>query len=913
MADVTLNIRHNATQAAPAVGQLADEMGRMAKQSKSASTAGTAAANGFNKIGAACLNVGKSAKTGASGISKFASSLGRIAYYRLIRTAIKYVGQAFRDGLKAAYAFSKANQPADYAKLAGAMDGIKSAAKTMSLQLGAAFGGLITAIAPVLIRIINLVTQAADAITRFFAVLNGSGYYKKASSGFEEVGESAGGAGKQIKGLLASWDELNVIGKESGGGGGGSSATDYSGAYEWVEPDADFTFFSLGEKLSEGLGNLATKISDFIKTPAVQNFGKNLADALNGAVSDSENWEKVGEAIGTALGTVTKWAVDFFDNVDWDKVWEAIHRFIKGVKDGLNKELSGGETEPTEPTEPTEFKPYWSTILDRLFPKGWSSGDAPKRASSFWTLVQEEILDPIFKPLDEWIANLDTLPSELWEKIAGWFNDLGARIKESLGIDENESLFMGIFGGDSDLFDDLSEWLFGIDDAVSKWINADSLNRAALYAKIAWNDIKESFYQGKLDLLLWANELPDWMQKFLGVFGLDIPEAVDKTATKLSETRIAGWELEKQLDELNNSEIKTEVEIEVKEPVTPFDPSRFFTHGKVVGDGSVSIPVTANYTDWSVKGTKNPATVKSWTTWNSTSDFRDWSVRGSKSPSIVKEWNTWDSTSNYTDWSVKGSKSGSALSNWTTWDSTANWNSQRTGNKWAGTTWNSTANWNSQTVGSNWAGTTWNSTAKFNARTSDISTTWDATAAFKKYTVADSLKSNGYMKIDATANIKKVTGSSVSLTQAASGGIYRNGSWRPIQSYAGGGSPWGGQIFRARENGNPELVGTIHGSTAVMNNGQIVSSVSAGVAKAISNIHFKLVGANNPSIETAMDSEQIVQNMQEGIERGNAEQNDLLREQNSLIRQLLNKPLQINPSAALGQVVARSADMYARA
>ena len=68
MADVTLNIRHNASQAAPAVGQLANEMGRMATQSKSAATAGTAAANGFKKIGAACLNVGKSAKTGASGL-----------------------------------------------------------------------------------------------------------------------------------------------------------------------------------------------------------------------------------------------------------------------------------------------------------------------------------------------------------------------------------------------------------------------------------------------------------------------------------------------------------------------------------------------------------------------------------------------------------------------------------------------------------------------------------------------------------------------------------------------------------------------------------------------------------------------------------------------------------------------------
>lgn len=41
-----------------------------------------------------------------------------------------------------------------------------------------------------------------------------------------------------------------------------------------------------------------------------------------------------------------------------------------------------------------------------------------------------------------------------------------------------------------------------------------------------------------------------------------------------------------------------------------------------------------------------------------------------------------------------------------------------------------------------------------------------------------------------------------------------------------------GQMFIAREAG-PELVGTIGGHTAVMNNDQIVSSVSAGVYQAV--------------------------------------------------------------------------------
>ena len=99
-----------------------------------------------------------------------------------------------------------------------------------------------------------------------------------------------------------------------------------------------------------------------------------------------------------------------------------------------------------------------------------------------------------------------------------------------------------------------------------------------------------------------------------------------------------------------------------------------------------------------------------------------------------------------------------------------------------------------------------------------------------------------------TATISKLTktnGLSFALTAAVSiistglkllfkedGGMYRNGKWSPITAYAGGGVPATGQMFIAREAG-PELVGTIGGGTAVMNNNQIVASVSAGVYQAV--------------------------------------------------------------------------------
>ena len=341
MADVTLNIRHNAGQATVEVSGLSDAMARFASTSRGATKAGNAAANGFNRIGKACLSAGKSASHGATGISKFVNSLGRIAFYRAIRSAIRYVTDSFKQGLEAAYNWSKEQGGAN-AKLAGAMDNLSAASGRMKLQLGAAFGGLIVAIEPILIRIINLVTAAAEAITRFFAVLNGGGYYKKAVGGFEKMGSAAGGANKQIKGLLASWDELTVIGKESGGGGGGSSNSGYTGDYEWEKAESDWAnlfasgdFFGIGAKICDALGNISKKFTEWLHSPSVQNFGKNLATALNGAVSNPENWENFGEAVGTAISTLVNNIADFFNTVSWDDVKIAIKAFWKGFKQAL--------------------------------------------------------------------------------------------------------------------------------------------------------------------------------------------------------------------------------------------------------------------------------------------------------------------------------------------------------------------------------------------------------------------------------------------------------------------------------------------------------------------------------------------------------------------------------------------------
>jgi hypothetical protein len=109
------------------------------------------------------------------------------------------------------------------------------------------------------------------------------------------------------------------------------------------------------------------------------------------------------------------------------------------------------------------------------------------------------------------------------------------------------------------------------------------------------------------------------------------------------------------------------------------------------------------------------------------------------------------------------------------------------------------------------------------------------------------------------AIVKKVS----STTRKAEGGVYKNGQWHPITSYASGGMPGSdGQIFIAREAG-PELVGTIGGNTAVMNNDQIVSSVASGVARAVAAVMAN-GGGNMNEITIKVDSETLYRAVKRG-------------------------------------------------
>ena len=111
-----------------------------------------------------------------------------------------------------------------------------------------------------------------------------------------------------------------------------------------------------------------------------------------------------------------------------------------------------------------------------------------------------------------------------------------------------------------------------------------------------------------------------------------------------------------------------------------------------------------------------------------------------------------------------------------------------------------------------------------------------------KRTIEISMKLSGWKGPDASTN--KAIIDILSGGKKAKGGIFAGGSWHNFAQYSGGGLPGMGQMFIAREAG-PELVGTIGGRTAVMNNNQIVASVSDGVFNALNPVLTYLCNSIN--------------------------------------------------------------------
>ena len=152
------------------------------------------------------LNIGRS--TGI--FNRFIHAVGRIMFYRMIRSALRAIGKAFSEGLKNAYMYSQ--QSENFKELANTMDHLKSVASQMVNQIGAFYGEFIQFIRPALEWLVEKVRQLSEFLTELFAGLNGKTEYQFAlleDLKWQEATDSV----KEYKHQLLGLDELNNLTK----------------------------------------------------------------------------------------------------------------------------------------------------------------------------------------------------------------------------------------------------------------------------------------------------------------------------------------------------------------------------------------------------------------------------------------------------------------------------------------------------------------------------------------------------------------------------------------------------------------------------------------------------------------------------------------------------------------------------
>jgi hypothetical protein len=230
-------------------------------------------------------------------------------------------------------------------------------------QLAAIIGGaLINAFKP-FVRTLNAVMQKVIAFATTVTNALGSifGWKFEISSGgladdwsdaagsAADIADSTGQAAKNVEKMnkgLRAFDELNLIttpdnssGSGSGGsGGGGASGGGASGGL--VQVDTIFKDYEsqirslreLGAYISDALSDAMESIDwDRIYSKA-RNFGKGLADFLNGLITP-RLFGDVGMTIASALNTAIYTALSFGEEFDWtnlgDSIAAGVNRFFE--------------------------------------------------------------------------------------------------------------------------------------------------------------------------------------------------------------------------------------------------------------------------------------------------------------------------------------------------------------------------------------------------------------------------------------------------------------------------------------------------------------------------------------------------------------------------------------------------------
>ena len=766
-------------------------------------------ASRLKSAGASLKNFVTHGKSGSGMLGTFASRLKGIALSMFVFNWITKAWNAMLSAIK--------DGTGNIAKYSGdvnaKMSQLTSAVATLKNAFAALAAPIISAVAPALTSLINMLTGALNKINQFISALTGgktwikatkqvknyAGGLKSASSGAEKAAKSA----KKLKGQLQSFNELNVISSnDSGGSGGGSGGGGGGGVGDM------FTTENIDPKIA----SLAKKIKEILKTDDWSEIGEMLGKKLNDALAgipwngikkqarhiasgiatllngflDGTNWELVGSTIAEGLNTAIAFAQTFAHKFDFKQFGKSIGETFTGIFrtfdwSGLGDTLGTAVTGLFDTLNGIFYNTDWKALG-----KGIIDGIGAFFKAIKWKSIGKSIsgaLHSLLTFLTGAVKEID------WKKTIEY---IGTSIVDFFkGFD-----WKGLAGDIGEFLGTALKSVVNLAKAIGELI-ADGFSNAKEYfqdkIEECGGNIPKGILKGITDAL---KNIGTWIKKnifdpfvkgFKDAFGIHSPAKKMKPIGKnIFLGVIDGW----------------------KEKIKSFSFSKLAKEAiKLIQNGFNGAKSVVNVAISLIK--------KGWTTLK-----KFVGEIGAKAFSLAKK--GWTTVSKFVG--EIGKKTFSlAKKGWTTVS------------KFVGE------------IGKKGFGLKkdgWTTLNKYVGKLDKVAVKlyksgWKSINSFVGTTVKVGIQliKDGWSSFKNWLGIGNDNSSSKKKpSKKAGGGIYTGGMWHNIAHYAVGteNAP-AGQLFIAREAG-PELVGTIAGHTSVMNNDQIVASVSDGVARAVRSV-----------------------------------------------------------------------------
>lgn len=878
--------------------------------------------------------LGASTATFTSRLGKFFSSLKRIAFYRIIRGIISSITSGIKEGMTNLYYYSQQMGT----QFAPNMDKLATSALYLKNSLGALTDPIIDRLAPAVDLLVDKFVDLLNIVNQVIATLNGQTEYtaaRKYATSWQEAADSTKKSLDEVKRYVLGFDELNILGSNKNKSSGtADTGLDYSQMFEQ-------------RAISSSVKSFTDTIKNAFKQKEFEKLGRNIGEWINKGIKKIPDI-KLGVAIGTTINEINDFLYGLLDSIDTQKLGSKISSNINAAVNTIK----WGNLGKTLGTYGNKILQFWEGLLDIDAVKlGAGLGELVAKAVETydWKLLGSNLGGTLTK-IAEFLNNF--IKSSKLGKVGEALGDFLTKAVKKTKWEEIGSTAASLITGIADFFiglvshtdfkevgkaigdtiksflTDVNKWIEKQDweeigenvfkDAVDLLQGLDVVGIVKGLAKLVWNIVKAAVQfafgvgMGAGKLLAEAIgdfDIDDFIEigKEIGGGIKDGVKSVVKTAKswftdedKISFTKAFAEPMDLALEPLREyldyeKQLKAEKEALEREKNIA-QSSQLGYADKLIQNQQLTNGGTIRGLDLgSYVGGVSVPVVNLDLTSDAEKQLRE-KVFGVKTSNEVQTLTPSNAAKN----GLAQAISGFALK--------ANNIKELNPTRLA---------WNNFYNGVN----------QYGLRAENIKSLAPTSAAWsdyynsvKKYGLTGTVKEIDLQPVLQAGTSGILAGLRLAVSRLAGGGKVSNGyitSWNDIPKYAGGTSKAHGSVFVAGENG-AEIVGNVNGNTEILNKSQMAqamySATVAGMQAFTAKVVNKLAESANAIINSvnrvdeqialrndtvALNSEDrytsqdnavlMAEAMSASLNSNTERQNDLLREQNELLRGILAK------------------------